>query len=59
MPKKFISCVKKVKKSNKKRYGFQKYNPFAVCRKSTKYHGTSHNIGMVRPIKKHKLTKKY
>lgn len=53
MPKKFIECVKKVKKENKKRYGYQKYNPYAVCRKATGYYGTTHEIGMVNKKKKH------
>lgn len=51
MPKKFISCVKKVSK----KYPNGKYNPYAVCRKSTKYFGSSHNIGLKKPIKKLKL----
>ena len=60
MPKKFISCVKKVTKAEKKRYGKLKYNPYAVCRKSTNYYGTTHDIGMIHKLKKHdhKLKKK-
>lgn len=52
MPKKFISCVKKVTKAEKKRYGYLKYNPFAVCRVSTGYFGTTHDIGFVRRKRK-------
>lgn len=34
MPAKYDSCVKQVSRSNVSRYGFQKYNPYAVCRAS-------------------------
>jgi hypothetical protein len=34
MPAKYDSCVKKVSKSNVSRYGYQKYNPYAVCKSS-------------------------
>jgi hypothetical protein len=34
MPAKYESCVKQVSKSNVSRYGYQKYNPYAVCRAS-------------------------
>lgn len=48
MPEKFIRCVKKVSKKDKE----HKYNAYAVCRKSTGYHGSSHNIGLKHKIKK-------
>jgi hypothetical protein len=48
MPKKFISCVKKVKK----KYPKGEYNPYAVCRVSTGYYGTTHEIGMIHKKKK-------
>lgn len=51
MPKKFISCVKKVTKSEIKRYGKLKYNPYAICRIATNYFGTTH-IGIIHRIKK-------
>ena len=41
----FKSCVKAVEKKG------TAVNPFAVCRKSTGYYGTSHNIGLRRPKK--------
>lgn len=50
MPEKFISCVKKV--SAKQRGKEKKYNPYAVCRASTGYFGSSHNIGLKHPKKK-------
>lgn len=34
MGKKWEKCVKSVKKAQAKRYGRQKYNPYAVCTKS-------------------------
>ena len=40
--------MKKVKKKS------PNVNPFAVCRVSTGYYGTTHDIGMVNPIKKNK-----
>ena len=46
MPKKFIDCVRKVKKNS------PDVNPYAVCRVSTGYYGTSHNIGLLHPKKK-------
>lgn len=48
MPKKFISCVRKLKK----KYPMGKYNPYAVCRVSTGYYGSSHNIGLLKPKKR-------
>ncbi len=42
---KFIRCVRrliKLKQANK-------VNPYAVCRESTGYRGTSHNIGLLKP----------
>lgn len=50
MPKKFISCVKKVGKQIKKS-GY-KGNAYAICRVSTKYFGTSHHIGLIHKIRK-------
>lgn len=38
MPKKFVSCVKKVKKQS------STYNPYAVCRVSTGFYGSTHHI---------------
>jgi hypothetical protein len=49
MPKKFISCVKKVTKEEMERYGKLKYNPYAVCRVATGYYGSTHEIGMIHP----------
>jgi hypothetical protein len=46
-PEKFIRCVKEVAK---KSHG--KYNPYAVCRVSTGYKGSTHDIGLIH--KKHK-----
>jgi len=40
-PEKFKACVKKVKKSDKERYGYEKYNPYAVCRVSTGFYGST------------------
>ena len=48
MPKKFIRCVKKVKKSS------PNVNPYVVCRKSTGYYGTTHHIGLIHKIKNDK-----
>ena len=50
MPKKFIKCVKKVK-ARMKATGY-KGNPYAICRVSTGYYGTTHNIGMLHRKKK-------
>lgn len=36
MPKKFERCVKKIKSEN------PDVNPYAICRKSTNYYGTTH-----------------
>ena len=44
MPAKFKRCVTKVTKQNLKIYGYQKYNPFAVCRKSTNFYGNDNLI---------------
>ena len=44
-PAKFIRCVKKVSKKS------PDVNPYAVCRKSTKYYGTTHEIGMLHKKK--------
>lgn len=45
MPEKFIRCVKKVAKSNRN------VNPYAICRKSTGYYGTTHEIGINHKLK--------
>jgi len=45
MPKKFISCVGKVKKKS------PNVNPYAVCRVSIKYYGPTKDIGLLKPIK--------
>lgn len=50
MPKKFIDCVRKVMKKEEKKQEHERVNPYAVCRKSTGYYGTSHNIGLLKPI---------
>ena len=50
MPRKFISCVKKVSKAMKET-GY-KGSPYAICRVATGYYGTSHNIGMIHKKKK-------
>lgn len=39
MPKKFIRCVRKVIRQQKKHPEYKKVNPYAVCRKSTGYKG--------------------
>jgi len=36
MPKKLDECIKKVMKSNKNNYGYQKYNAYAVCKSALK-----------------------
>ena len=48
MPKKFIACTRKLLK---KGYGKSAY---PICRVSTGYHGSSHNIGLLKPIIKKK-----
>lgn len=53
MPKKFIKCVKDVEKAEMERYGKLKYNPYAVCRVSTGYYGSTHDIGMIHKVKHH------
>lgn len=55
MPKKFKRCVHKVRESEKERYGYEKYNPFAVCRKSIGYYGSTHHSRKHNVL--HKLTK--
>lgn len=52
MPKKFISCVRKV--SKKIKLSGYKGNPYAICRVSTKYFGLSHHIGLIHPLRKRK-----
>jgi hypothetical protein len=52
MPKRFVRCVKKVAKEELKRYGRLKYNPYAVCRKSVGYYGSTRHIGLVHPLRK-------
>ena len=42
VPKKFIRCVRKVKAKR------TAVNPYAVCRKSTGYYGTTHDIGLLK-----------
>lgn len=37
MPEKFLRCVRKVKKQ----YPEGEYNPYAVCRVSTKFYGST------------------
>jgi hypothetical protein len=52
MPKKFISCVKKVKA---RQHGKDKpYNPYAVCRVSTCYYGPTRHIGLLHKMHKSK-----
>lgn len=41
MPLKFKRCVSEVKRSEMRRYGRYKYNPYAVCRVSTGYYGST------------------
>lgn len=50
MPKKFMSCVKKVMKKNRET-GYEG-NPYAICRVSTGYFGTTHEIGMIHKKKR-------
>ena len=45
MPKKFIKCVKEVSR-NIKKSGY-KGNPYAICRVSTGYYGSTRDIGMI------------
>ena len=45
MPRKFVRCVKKVKRKNL--MSGYKGNPYAICRVSTGYFGTTHDIGLV------------
>ena len=45
MPAKFIRCVEHVEAKH------TGVNPYAVCRKSTGYYGTTHDIGMIHPKK--------
>jgi len=52
MPAKFIRCVKTVKKKN------PNVNPYAICRVSTGYYGTTHHIGMIHPIKRRHKSKR-
>lgn len=53
MPKELEECVKKVKKEEKERYGYEKYNPYAVCHNVLDEHT---NLGqhLHRHHKKHK-----
>jgi hypothetical protein len=48
MPKKFVSCVRKVRK----RYPTGQYNPFAICRVSTGYYGKTRHIGLLNPLRR-------
>jgi len=50
MPKKFIKCVKKVGKATMKRYGYMKYNPYAVCRVATGYYGPTRGSGIIHKV---------
>jgi len=50
MPENFIRCVRKLKK----KYPNNEYNPYAVCRKSTGYYGSSHDIGLIHPKRRSK-----
>lgn len=59
MSKKFIRCVKKVQKSQRLHPHYRKVNPFAVCRKSTGYYGTTHGIGLKHKIVKDRDKMKY
>jgi len=43
MPKKFISCVEKVSAKNLLLPESKQVNPYAVCRVSTGYTGTTHH----------------
>ncbi len=51
MPEKYISCVRKILGKQKTDKKARKYNPYAVCRVSTGYYGTTHNIGLLKPKK--------
>ena len=48
IPKNYIECVRKIIKKDKEK----KYNPYAVCRISTGYYGTTKDIGLLHPKKK-------
>ena len=52
MPKKFIKCVKEV--SRKIKASIYKGNPYAICRVSTGYHGSTRDVGLI-----HKKTDKH
>lgn len=67
MPKKFIEAERaiakeiregKIPKTYVDKFGHRKKsNPFAIARKAVGYYGTTHDIGMIHPIK-HKRRKK-
>jgi hypothetical protein len=48
--KRYISCVKEVMKNMKDLP--KGSSAYAICRKSLNYKGTTHNIGLINPIKK-------
>lgn len=52
MPEKFINCVREVSKKINKGEMPKGSNAYAICRVSTGYYGTTHNIGMIHKIKK-------
>ena len=51
--KKFVHCVGKVER--KQLHKRKKVNPFAVCRTSTKYKGTTKSIGIREEFKSKKI----
>ena len=50
--KKYVSCVAKVTEKSKK-----KVNPYAICRKSVNYNGTTKNIDIRQRLGKIKKAK--
>lgn len=53
MPRKYERCVESVEKAEMKRYGYEKYNPYAVCHKSLGIH-PSHKKSL-QPLRKHMM----
>jgi len=52
MPKKFTSCISKVSKKIKAGELPAGSSAFAICRVSTGYYGTTHDIGMIHKKRK-------
>ena len=52
IPKKFMSCVSKVSKKIKAGELPAGSSAYAICRSSTGYYGTTHDIGMIHKKRK-------